>query len=62
MQYTMRKPRDLSFKIFTAQLKELNNYLPLLPGLIYSNKMYPKELNVIIFYTVPNGWTKQAFV
>ena len=42
MRRSMQKYRDLLFKIFSARLTELNNYLPLLPGSIASNKMDPE--------------------
>ena len=56
------KPRDLPFKSFTAQLKELNYYLPLFPISINSNNMAPKELNNILLHTIPNGCLKQSYL
>ena len=39
MRLAMPKPQDLLFKRFTAQLTELNNYLPVFPGSSVANKM-----------------------
>ena len=49
-------------KIFSAQLKELNNHLPLFPGSSVSNKMAPEELNEIILHAIFNEWAKQAYL
>ena len=38
---TMRKPWDLLFKRFAAQLTELNNYLQIFPGSSAAKKMDP---------------------
>ena len=62
MRRPMRKPRDLLFKRFTERKIELDNYLPLFPGSRTSKKIPPKELNNILLHTVPNGWTKQAYL
>ena len=52
----MRKPQNLPFKIFSAQLTELKNYLPLFPGSSNANTMPPEEINYILLHTIPNGW------
>ena len=62
MSRAMHKPQSLSFKRFTARLAELNDYLPLLPGSIKSNKVVPEELNEILLQSIPNGWAKQSYL
>ena len=62
MRRAMRKPRYLQFKIFAAWLKELNNYLPLLPGSSASKKLDPKELNEILLQAVPKSWAKNVYI
>ena len=61
MRWAMRKTQQLPFKIFAAQLTELNNYLPLFPGSSNTNKMYTEEFNNILLHAVPNGWAKQSY-
>ena len=62
MRRTMRKPQDLLFKRFSAQLTELNNYLPLFPGSIADKKMSSQELNGMLLHSVPNIGAKQAYL
>ena len=56
----MRKPCDMSFKHFVAQLTEINNFFPLLSGSDPTKKMPTKELNEILINAVPNGWAKHS--
>ena len=58
----MRKPRSMTFKCFAERLKEMNNFLPLFPGLDASKKMEMEELNNILLHAVPNGWSKQSYL
>ena len=58
----MRKPRDIIFKIFTARLTEINNFLPLLPGYDSTRNIPLEEINEILLFVGPNGWAKQAYV
>ena len=62
MRCAMCKPREILFKLFSARLTELNNYLPLFLGLSASNKMHPEELNEILLHAVLNGWAKHAYL
>ena len=58
----MRKPRDIIFKIFTARLTEINNFLPIFPVLDATKNIPPKEINEILIYALPNSWSKQAYL
>ena len=62
MRCAMRKPQDIQFKIFVAQLTQLNNYLPLFPVLGAVKRMDPEELNDILLLAVPNPWSRQAYI
>ena len=57
-KHAMRKPRRISFKHFSTRLMEMNNFLPLFPGLEASKKMSSKELNKILLHAIPNSWVK----
>ena len=50
MRHAIRKPCDMLFNNFAAQLTESNNFLPLLPGSDATKNMPPEELNEILLY------------
>ena len=58
----MRKPLSMTCKRSTVRLTEINNFLPLFPGLDASKKMEMKELNDILLHAVCNGWSKQSYL
>ena len=60
MRHAIRKPCNMIFKRFAAQLTEINIFLTLFPGSDATNNMPPEELNAILIHTLPNGWAKQA--
>ena len=62
MRRAMRKAQDLQFKIFASRLTEVNNCLPLLPGLSVAKKMDPEELNEVLLHAVPNSWAQQSHI
>ena len=62
MHLAMCKPCKTLFKLISAYLTELNNYLPLFPSFSASKNMPPKELNKILLHAVPNGWAKQVYL
>ena len=55
MRREMCKPCHIIFKRFTAQLTEINNFIPLFPGSDASNNMPPEEFNEILLHEVTNG-------
>ena len=62
MGHAMRKPQDIQLKRSSAQLTELNNYLPRFPGSRNSKKMGLEELNEILLQSVPSSWARQAYI
>ena len=58
----MRKPHDMPWKRFAAQLTEINNFLPIFPGSDASKKRHPKELNEILPHAVPRRLAKQSYL
>ena len=58
----MQKPQVFLFKIFSARLAELNNYLPIFPGSSATKNMAPEELNKILLQAAHNSWAKQAYL
>ena len=55
MRREMRTPQSMTFKHFAARLMEMNNFLPLFPGLDASEKMEMEELNKILLHAVPDA-------
>ena len=47
---------------YEARLIDLNGYLASFPGSTMADKMCVTELNEIILNSMPNSWTKQAYV
>ena len=58
----IRKPQSMTFNRFAARLIEMNNFLPLFPGLDVSRKMEPEERNEILLHAVTNAWAKQSYL
>ena len=58
----MCKNSDIPFKLFAAQLMEINNFLPLLPGLDASKKMPPEIINLILLHAVPNVCANKSYL
>ena len=52
----------MTLKRFDARLTEMNNYIPLSPGLDASKKMTPEDLNKIILHVFRNAWVKQSYL
>ena len=50
----MRRPQSITFKRFAARLTEINNFLPIFPGLDAFKKIEMEELNKILLHAVPN--------
>ena len=52
----------MAFKRFVARLAEINNFIPLLPGLYVSKKLTHEYLNIILLNAVPNAWVRQSYI
>ena len=62
MHRAMRKTQDLPFKCFAAQQMEINNCLPLFPGLVDAKNISPEELNEILLHIIPNSWVNKYYL
>ena len=66
----MRKPHELSIKEYNARLEELNSYLSWFCDEVAEATPCPRdtqqlsedELKDILYFSIPNKWTKQAIV
>ena len=62
MHRGMRKPHGLKVRCYMAHLIGLNEYLPSFPGSKPTHKICMTELNEILLKSMPNSWSKQAYV
>ena len=62
MRHVMRKLSGLNGRSYTTNLIDLNKYLDSLPGDELSGKVGITELNKILLNSMPNSWSKQAYV
>ena len=49
-------------RCYAARLIDLNDYLVSFPGEIMADKIGVTEINEIILYSMPNSWSKQAYI
>ena len=56
------KLRSLKVRIYAACLIYLNEYLASFPGTTMYEKMGVTELNEILSNSMPNSWSKKAYV
>ena len=62
MRHRTRNLLKLKLRCYTAHIIELNKYSASFPGIKASNEIGDKKLNKIILNSMPNGWSKQAYV
>ena len=62
MRCGMRNPRGLKVRWYWAHFFYLNKYLDLLPGGKHTDKIGMTEINKILLNSMPNIWSKQAYV
>ena len=62
MRRGMRKPRGLKVRRYSYCLIDLNEYLDSFPGENMPDKIGLTELNQNLLFSMPNGWSKQAYV
>ena len=53
---------QVKVRLYAARLVDLNFYLDLFPGENISDKICGMELNEILLNSMPNSWSKQAYV
>ena len=62
MHRGMKKPRSLAVRSYVARLIDLNEYLVSFPGETLTGKIGVIELYGILLNSMPNSWSKQAYV
>ena len=62
MRRGMRKPHGLKVRLYVHRLIDFNDYLPSFPGSTPTQKIGMTELNEMFFNSMPNNWSKQAYV
>ena len=62
MHRCMKKPRSLKARRYDARLIDLNEYLSSFPGATISDKIGVTELNGLPLNSMPNSWSKKAYV
>ena len=62
MRRCTKNPRSLKVRHYDACLVDLNEYLASFPGATMSEKMGVTGLNEILYNSMPNIWSNQAYV
>ena len=62
MRRGKRKLQELKVRRYAARLIDLNKYLAAFPGAKASDNIGEMEINGILLKSMPNGWSKQAYV
>ena len=57
-----KKPRSLKVRHYAAPLIDLHEYLTSFPGATMADKIGVTEINEIPLKSMPNRWSKQAYV
>ena len=62
MRRGMKKSRDLTVIFYVTRLIDINQYLASFPGATLNDKIDRTELNEILLNSMPNSWSRQAYV
>ena len=62
MRRGMKKMRSLTVSRYAARLIDLNEYLASFPWVNLTDKIGVTELNEILLKSIPNSWSKQAYL
>ena len=62
MRRGMKKLRDLKVRRYVVRLIDLNEYLALFTRATLSDDIVVTELDKILFKSMPNIWSKHAYV
>ena len=62
MRRGMKKPHALKVRLYLDCLIELSKYLHSFPGSALTHKIGMAELSEILLISMPNSWSKQAYV
>ena len=58
----MKNPRSLKARRYAAHLIDINDYLASFPGETMAYKMGINEISEILLNSMPNIWSKQAYL
>ena len=58
----MEKPHSLNVRRYAARLIDLNGYLVYFTGANLTDNIVVTKLNEILLNSMPNSWSKQAYV
>ena len=58
----MKKPHKLRVRFYAAHPTDINEHLDTFPGLKTSDKICDMEFNEILLNSIPNVWSKPAYV
>ena len=61
MRRGIKKIRSLKVRRYAARLIDMNEYLDSFTGATLADKIDVTELNGILFNSMPNSWSKQAY-
>ena len=62
MRRGIKKPRSLTVRCYAAHLIDLNEYLASFLGANLTDKIGVTKLNKILISSIPNIWSKRAYV
>ena len=62
MCHGMMKPRKSKVRCYAVHMIELTEYLSAFPGAESSDNFGETESNTMFLNSIPNGWSKQAYV
>ena len=62
MRHRIKKPRELKLRCYIDRMIDINEYLSAFTLAKESNKIVDMEQNKIILNSMPNVWSKQAYV
>ena len=62
MRCCMKNPCSLKVRRYAESLIDLNKYFEYFPGSTMAEKMGATALHEILLNSIPNSWSKQAYV
>ena len=62
MRHEVKKTRSMTIRHYAAHLIDLNEYLASFPGATLTDNIGVTKLNEILLNSMPNSWSKQAYV
>ena len=62
MRRGMKKPRALTVICYAARLIDINEYLASFPRATLNDKISVMELKKILLNSMPNSWSRQAYI